>query len=62
MPDTTTQQPPFYGHHTGKRALAAAPPVKNWRILWLQSFIAHMPLLMATSAFRLGRRRWSYPQ
>jgi len=26
------------------------------------SFTAHMPLLMATSAFRLGRRHWSSPQ
>ena len=29
----------------------SAPPVKNRRILQLQSFTAHMPLLMATSAF-----------
>jgi len=28
----------------------------------VQSFTAHMPLLTATSAFRLGRRRWSSPQ
>jgi len=26
----------------------AAPAVKNWRILLVQSFTAHMPLLMAT--------------
>ena len=39
-----------------------APPVKNWRILLVQSFTVHMPLLMATSAFRLGRRRWSSHQ
>ena len=39
-----------------------APPVKNWRILLVQSFTARMPLLMATSTLRLGRRRWSYPQ
>ena len=39
-----------------------APPVKNWRILLVQSFTAHMPLLTATSAFGLGRRRWSFPQ
>ena len=39
-----------------------APPVKNWRILWVQSFTAHMPLLTATSTFGLGRRRWSSPQ
>jgi len=28
----------------------------------MQSFTAHMPLLMATSAFGLGRRCWSSPQ
>jgi len=39
-----------------------APTVKNWRILSVQSFTAHMPLLAATSAFGLGRRRWSSPQ
>jgi len=31
-----------------------APPVKNWRILLVQTFTAHMPLLTATSAFGLG--------
>jgi len=36
-----------------------APPVK---ILLVQSFTAHMPLLMATSTFVLWRRRWSSPQ
>ena len=39
-----------------------APPVKNWRILLVQSFTASMPLLTATSTFGLGRRRWSSPQ
>jgi len=40
-----------------------APPVKNWRILLVQSFTARMPfLLTASSAFGLGRRRWSSPQ
>jgi len=28
----------------------------------VQSFTAHMPLPAATSAFGLGRRRWSSPQ
>ena len=28
----------------------------------MQSFTARMPLLMATRAFGLGRRRWSSPQ
>jgi len=32
------------------------PPVKNWRILLEQSFAAHMPLLMTSDAFELGRR------
>ena len=31
-------------------------------ILSLESFIAHTPLLTATSAFGLGRKRWSSPQ
>jgi len=39
-----------------------APPVNNWRILLVQSFTAHMPLLTATSSFGLERRRWSSPQ
>jgi len=34
----------------------SAPPVKKWKILLEQSFAVHMPLLTATSAFRLGRR------
>jgi len=38
------------------------PSVKNWRILLVQSFTARMPLLTGTSAFGLGRRRWSSPQ
>ena len=38
--------------------MLASTPVKNWRILFQQSFIAHMPLLMAASAFRLGRRHY----
>ena len=28
----------------------------------MQSFTARMPLLTATSAFGLGRKRWSSPQ
>ena len=32
------------------------------RILSVQSFTVHMPLLTAISAFGLGRRRWSSPQ
>jgi len=28
----------------------------------MQSFIAHVPLLMAASTFELGRTRWSSPQ
>ena len=30
-----------------------APPVKNWRILLVQSFTARMPLLTADSTFAL---------
>ena len=39
-----------------------APPVKNWRILLVKSFTARAPLLTATSAFGLGRKRWISPQ
>ena len=39
-----------------------APPVKNWRISLVIGFTAHMPLLTATSACRLGRRRLSSPR
>jgi len=39
-----------------------APPVKNWRILSVQSFTGRMPLLTATGTFGLGRKRWSSPQ
>jgi len=56
------QQTSLYENHTGQPALATAPSVKNWRILLVQSFTGRMPLLMATSAFGLGRRRWSSPQ
>ena len=35
---------------------------KNRKILLVQSFTAHMPLLTATSIFGLGRRRWSSRQ
>jgi len=57
---------PFYGHYKGKckkvkgvQQLASPPttlsaPVKNWRILLVQSFTARMPLPTATSAFSLG--------
>ena len=33
-----------------------AAPVNNWRTLLERSFTARMPLLMTTSAFKLGRR------
>jgi len=56
------QQSLFYGHYTGQSALATAPPVENWKLLLVQSFTARMHLLTATSAFGLGRRRWSTPQ
>ena len=39
-----------------------APPVRNRRILSVLSFTACMQLLMATSAFGLGRRCWSSPK
>jgi len=36
-----------------------ASSVNNWRILLVQTFTPHLPLLMATSTFGLGRRRCS---
>jgi len=39
-----------------------APAVTNWKILLEQSFSAFIRLLTATSALRLGRRRWSSRQ
>ena len=48
--DNSNQQP-FYG-------LCTSPPVKNWKILLEQSFTGHITLLMASSAFGLGRRCW----
>jgi len=43
------------GNYTGQPALGGTP-VKKWRILLEQRFTVHMPLLMATSTFGLGRR------
>ena len=39
-----------------------AAAVNNWRMLLVQSFTARMPLLTATSALGLGRKRWSSHQ
>jgi len=36
------------------------PTVKKWKILLEQSLTARMPLLTATSAFRLGRTHYSF--
>ena len=40
--------------HVNRRQLT--PPVKNWTILLVQSFTAHMLLLTASSAYALGKR------
>ena len=55
---TLQQPPPLYSHYTHQ----PAPPVKNWRILLVQSFTVRRPLLMATSTFGLRRRHWSSQQ
>jgi len=48
--------PPFYGHYAGQPEPAlAGTPVKNEGFCW-SSFTARMTLLIATSAFGLGRR------
>ena len=44
MMEMKQQPPPFHGHYTGQPAL-------------VQSFTARMPLLTATSAFGLGRKK-----
>jgi len=49
------QQQPFYGHYADQLVLAGT---STGGFCWC-SFTAHMPLLTATSTFRLGRRRWS---
>jgi len=57
MTNPTYYLPSFYGHYTGQPALAGTP-IKNWRILLEQSSTARMPLVTATSIFRLGRRHY----
>ena len=43
--------------YTGKAVLDGTTfPDKNWKISLKQGFTAHMPLLMATDGFKLGRR------
>ena len=44
----------IYGHYTGQPVLTGTQ-VKNWKILWKQSFTAQVPLLTATSTFGLKR-------
>jgi len=52
---TTQKQPPFHGHHT-VNLHQPAPPVKNWRILLVQSF--DCPHALADS----NQRRSKYKQ
>jgi len=49
-------------NHRFTAIIKVTQPAKNWRILLVRSFAARMPLLTATSAFGLGRRRWNSPQ
>ena len=49
------QQPPCYGHYTGQPALAGTSSLEL-RILLVQSFTGHKPLLTATS----DRRQQGY--
>jgi len=53
------QRQSLYSHYTGQ-GCQTAPSAKHWTTLLEQSFIAHMPLLTPTSAFRLRRRCYSY--
>ena len=51
----------LYGHYIGQLTLASTPSEELEHFVE-QSFTARNPLLMATSAFVLGRRRQSSPQ
>ena len=44
------------------RPLYRSTCISQYLLLLVFSFASRMPLLTATSAFRLGRRRWSSPQ
>ena len=46
-------------HTTVLQPLYQSSPVKKWKILLEQSFIAHVLLLMASSTFGLGRKCYS---
>ena len=59
---STTSQPAFHSHYTGRPALAGTSSSELKRILAVQSFTGRMSLLTATSAFGLGRRRRSSAQ
>jgi len=43
-------------------SISRHPSLRTGVILLDQSFTAHKPLLMATSAFRLGRKHYNSPQ
>jgi len=57
-----TGRMPFLPPNQQRQSTEVIPPVKNWTMLLVQSFTAHMPLLTATTAFGLGRRCWSCQQ
>jgi len=61
VPNKKKPSHPVYGHYTGQPELAGTSS-KELEDYVGQSFTARMPLLMATSTFGLGRRRWSSPQ
>jgi len=52
---TQQPQPPYHSHYTVQPLLATLP-VRNYRILLVQSFTACTPLLMAASIFGLGEK------
>jgi len=47
---------PFYSHYTGQPALGSGPSLELEDFVGATLSSAHMPLLMATSAFRLRRK------
>jgi len=58
----TTTTTPFYGHYTGLPTLPGTSNKELVDFVGAKFFSACMPLLTATSASGLGRRRWSSPQ
>ena len=53
-------RPPILQPLYKSTCISPAPPVKNWRILLVQSFTASMPLLTATTCQLTGEKSEAY--